>query len=66
MADDLQVARPELLAGLLVGGSDVTGRVHSDREGGSPEALEGLAEELGERCERAGDPPMIASISEKP
>ena len=32
VAYDLQVARPELLAGLLVGGRYVTGRVHSDRE----------------------------------
>jgi len=31
MADDLQVARPELVAGLLVSDGDVTGRVHSDR-----------------------------------
>src|ERR1700737_1548995 len=49
--DDLQVARPELVAGLLVGDGDVTGGVHPDRQGGAPEALQGLAEELGERCE---------------
>ena len=50
-AEDLQVVRPELVARLLVGRGDVTGRVHADRQRGSPEALEGLVEELGERRE---------------
>src|ERR1700730_15042571 len=48
VADDLQVARPELVAGVFVSDGDITRRVHADREGGPPKALQGLLEELGE------------------
>src|SRR4051794_4394555 len=51
VADDLQVARPELFLRLLVSGGDVAGRMDSDRSGALPGALECLAEQLGERCE---------------
>ena len=49
--DDLEVVRPELLAGLLVGCGDVPGRVHADRLLGEPEPGQGLAEQAGERGE---------------
>ena len=57
-ADHLEIARPELIACLLVGGCDVPGPVHSDRKRVSTKVLEGLPEQLGEGrkpCRRAAD-----------
>jgi hypothetical protein len=64
VAKDLELVRPELLTGPLIGDGDVTRPVHSDGPSGPPEPLQGLAEEKG--AKRAGGPPMIASINENP
>ena len=53
LSDDLQVARPELFASLLVSIRHVSGRVHSDRQRVSPEALEGLGGRAGRKARSA-------------
>jgi hypothetical protein len=58
--------RPELRLGFLVGFGDVTRGVDADRPVRLAELPKRLAEELRERANRAGGPPMIASMSEKP
>ena len=58
--------RPELTLSLLVRFGDVAGSVDADRPPGVSELPQGLLKEVGEGGERAGEPPMIASISEKP
>ena len=65
--DDLQPARPELLAGLLVGGGDVA-RASARRPGAAADrtARSAWRKSSENGANRAGDPPMIASISENP
>ena len=52
--------------GLLVGCGDVAGGVHADRPGRLAELVEASRKSCEKGAKRAGGPPMIASISEKP